>query len=221
MVTSALAVVLMVIVLFGLMVGLFLLSSLSYPHGRSVPRHMKESRLGHSAHHLVSEVDEAVRHCSIPKAKQKILKQQAREISDNITSALWKLYHLRKIRQLATGVGGTSYTAHVISESTEMERKLLYEIDRSLEVLFSVPLSLMKVGLAQAERTADRLLAELRETNERMRDIASSYDDMKASDREPFMAGAPSAGTSATGAYAAGAADGAKKGAGASARARV
>jgi hypothetical protein len=198
MVTSTLALVLVLVVMVGLFFGLLLLSSMTYSGARSVPRHLKEARFAHSANHLVAEVREAVKHCAIPSAKQKVLKQQAREIADNITGALWKLHHLRKIRQLAAGMGGTwggsvktgSYAAHIISETTEMERQLLQEIDRSLEVLFSVPISLMKVGLAQGERTADRILAELRETNERMRDIAATYDDMKARSEEPFAAGA-------------------------------
>ena len=190
MATSALAIVLMLVVIGGLFIGLFILNTLSYTRRYSTPRHIKESRFGHSAHHLVAEVDEAVRHCSIPPAKRKVIKQQAREISDNINGALWKLHHLRKIRQLAAGMGGysggASYTAQVATEVTEMEKKLLREMDRSLEVLFSVPLSLMKVGLAQGERTADRILAELRETNQRLRDIAVSYDEMKSYSDEPI-----------------------------------
>ena len=181
---EVLAVVLMFVVFGGLFLGILVLNTLSGLGQGSLPRHMKEAQFAYSASHLVAEVNEAVKHCQIPSPKKTVLKQQAREVSDNIRRAVWKLHHLRKIRHLAARTSGSSYTAQVVAEVSEMESKLLHEMDRSLEVLFSIPLALMKVELAQGERTADRLLTELREANLRMRDMADTYDEMRSATPE-------------------------------------
>ena len=52
-------------------------------------------------------------------------------------------------------------------------------MNQSVELLASLSVSLVQVELARGDRSADRLLADLDESNKRLVDLSSAYAESK------------------------------------------
>jgi hypothetical protein len=179
MVDGLFVVLLPLIVIGGSIAGFILLRMLSLTGERPLPRHMKENQLAYEAERLLDEIEAVVKQSSTPSAARQSLTHQSREVCDHIASALWKLYHLRRVRQLAEHHYTSANIRQAALEAKEMEDRLLIEINRSLEVLFCIPVSLMRVDQAHRDHVADRLIADLGEANQRLREVAATYSEMR------------------------------------------
>lgn len=127
------------------------------------------------ANRLVAEVQDALEHSPLPPHKRASFDQQARDVPRNVVQALWKLSRLRRMTESI----GSQYGAQSREEIREMDERIRAELDRSLEVFASIPVSLMKVELAHGNIATDRLLADLSEANQRLYDLSSSYAEIR------------------------------------------
>ena len=80
---------------------------------------------------------------------------------------------LKRIRALAKS------DSDVQKESLDLEAGLRAGAEESVDLLASVPLSLIRLELAQCDADVDRLVAGLRESNRRMKDLAEAYDEVR------------------------------------------
>lgn len=146
----------------------------------SPPSHMAESQYADDARRLVNEIKGALKTCPLAYDQKSEVLRQVRDIPANVTRALHKLHRLRRIKKIAKRANGATNAADVLAEITLMEDQVVSELRRAHETLLSVPVSLMKVDAARGERTLDRIIAELSETNQRLNDLADSYGEVRA-----------------------------------------
>ena len=135
-----------------------------------------ERRVVKRAAKLAGEVTAALRQSPVPPDQRASLEQQAGEAPANIANALWRLARLRRIRKSADSK--TPQGRATMDEIKNLESELLAEMAHSLDVLAEVPLSLLKVELARTDRSAERLLANLSESNQKLQDLSAAYREM-------------------------------------------
>lgn len=106
------------------------------------------------------------------------IQQKADEVPANMAKALWQLDRLRRMKRTVDERLQAPATNQ--PDIVAMDRQIVSELQRSLDSLSQVPVNMMKVELQQASRPAERLLADLNETNQHLRDIDSSFGDLRA-----------------------------------------
>ena len=171
---------------------LALLNPIRKVYGQSplwlVPDHCNEAderdMVGH-ANQLSCEIREAVKDSPLSAEKRWSFKLQAGEVPDNLVKALWKLARLRRI---AASID-IRYDEHGLKhqELEQMVNQLRGEMRHSVEVLSSISISLVKVQLAHDDIATDRLLADLNESNHRLRDLSVSYTEVKEQHYAPAV----------------------------------
>ncbi len=139
--------------------------------------HRDEVEMLERADRLAREIRTALKHSPVATARKLSLKRQAREVPDNLVKALWTLARLCRIYDSLDPK--YDQEGRNRQEITEMQSKLLAEMKHSVEILSSLPVSLMKVELARGDGGLDRLLAALDETNKRLLDMSASYMEIK------------------------------------------
>jgi anion-transporting ArsA/GET3 family ATPase len=144
----------------------------------SVPPKMPESQYVSDARKLVDEIKETLKTSPLDGEQRAAVLRQVRDVPDNVTKAVRKLHRLRRLKKIAKRSEDMD-TDTVLSDIKEMERRIQAELRRTHEMLLSVPISLMKVDTARGDRNLDRIVTELSATNQRLNDIASTYEDMK------------------------------------------
>ena len=130
------------------------------------------------ADRLAREIRIALRHNPVSSVRKISFERQAREVPDNLAKALWTLARLRRIDDSLDPQYDRDGQNR--QEITDMQNKLLAEMKHSVEILSSIPVSLMKVELARGDGGLDRLLAALDETNKRLLDMSASYTEIRA-----------------------------------------
>ena len=125
---------------------------------------------------LSGEVSSALRQSPIPPDQKALLLQQAGEAPANIAGALWRLARLRRIRKSADTK--TKQGRATVDDIKSLEDDLLAEMAHSLDVLAAVPVSLVKVELARTDRSTERLLENLSESNQKLQDMTAAYREM-------------------------------------------
>jgi hypothetical protein len=105
-----------------------------------------------------------------------LIQQRADEVPANMANALWRLDRLRRVKRTMEErlQDGLTNQTDVVA----MDRQIIAEMQRSLDSLAQLPVNMMKVELQQATRPAERLLAELNETNQHLRDIDTTFSDL-------------------------------------------
>jgi uncharacterized protein YjbI with pentapeptide repeats len=132
-----------------------------------------EQGIAERAYSLWLEVNQALnQNRQINPSKKSSLKQQARQVPENIANLLWKLSRLRRAKHLI-GVEGQA-------EIEKLEHKLLAELQHSATLLEGVLTSTMRLDIARGDRPVERLLQDLAASNERLRDLADAYDEVKS-----------------------------------------
>ncbi len=144
------------------------------------PSKMPESQYADDARRLVDEIKAALKICPIPYEQKTELLRQVKDIPDNVVRALHKLHRLRRIKKIAKRSDDATNADSVLNDIKVMERQIVGELRRTHETLLSVPVSLMKVDVARNERSLDRIIAALSETNQRLNDLADSYGEVRA-----------------------------------------
>ncbi len=139
--------------------------------------HRSEIDLLERADRLARDVHETLQHSPVSAERKAAFERQAREVPDNINQALWNLARLRRLdASLDPQANPANQNRQAISD---LEKKMLLEMTQSVELLASLSVSLIQVELARGDRSADRLLADLDESNKRLVDLSSAYAESK------------------------------------------
>jgi hypothetical protein len=141
--------------------------------------HRNEVDLLERADRLAREVHDGLQHSPVSPERKAAFERQAREVSDNINQALW---NLARLRRLYASIDAQSDPANQNRQAiSDLENKTSSEMTQSVELLASLSVSLVQVELARGDRSADRLLADLDESNKRLADLSSAYAESKQS----------------------------------------
>jgi len=139
--------------------------------------HRSEIDLLERADRLAREVHDGLQHSPVSPERKAAFERQAREVPDNINQALW---NLARLRRLSASIDSQSDPANQNRQAiSDLESKTLSEMTSSVELLASLSVSLVQVELARGDRSADRLLADLDESNKRLADLSSAYAESK------------------------------------------
>jgi hypothetical protein len=178
----AVALLLLAVVISIVIVAVFIMAAASAMHNankHSVPPKMPESQYVTDARKLVNEIKETLKTSPLDGEQRAAVLRQVRDVPDNVAKAVHKLHRLRRLKKIAKRAEDVD-TVVVLSDIKEMEQRIQSELRHTHETLLSVPVSLMKVDTARSDRNLDRIVTELSATNQRLNDIAASYDDLKA-----------------------------------------
>lgn len=183
-----LALLLLAVIVSFVIVAAFILAAVSAQRNsnkHSVPPKMPESQYVTDARKLVDEIKETLKTSPLDNEQRAAVLRQVRDVPDNVAKAVQKLHQLRRLKKIAKRAEDTD-TEVVLNDIKEMEQRIQSELRHTHETLLSVPVSLMKVDTARSDRNLDRVVTELSATNQRLNDIASTYDDMKANAQQSF-----------------------------------
>lgn len=126
---------------------------------------------------LVYEIDDALKCSPLPPEKYASFERQTRQVPGNLNRALWKLARLRRLAESIDYEYDKEGQQH--QELEAMTAQLHGEMRHALELVSSLSISLVKVELAHDDLSTDRLLADLNESNQRLRDLSASYAEVK------------------------------------------
>ena len=129
------------------------------------------------AERLVYEIDDALKCSPLIPEKYATFERQTRQVPGNLNRALWKLARLRRLAESIDYEYDKEGQQH--QELDAMTKQLHGEMRHSLELVSSLSISLVKVELAHDDLSTDRLLADLDESNRRLRDLSASYAEVK------------------------------------------
>jgi hypothetical protein len=132
--------------------------------------------LTHAAR-LTYEIDDARKCSPLPPDKYTSVERQTQQVPGNLDRALWKLARLRRLAESIDSDYDTDGHRH--QELATMTQQLHDEMRHSLEIISSLSIALVKVELAHDDLSTDRLLADLHESNRRLRDLSASYAELK------------------------------------------
>ncbi|HTP11198.1 MAG TPA: hypothetical protein VMP08_23245 [Anaerolineae bacterium] len=132
---------------------------------------------------LVYEIDDALKCSPLPPEKYASFERQTRQVPGNLNRALWKLARLRRLAESIDDAYDKDGQQH--QELDTMTHQLHDEMRHSLEIVSSLSISLVKVELAHDDLSTDRLLADLNDSNQRLRDLSTSYLEVKEQ-RAPY-----------------------------------
>jgi hypothetical protein len=155
-------------------------AALGKPTVWQVPKNgvtFEERQLVKQAARISAEIANALKTSPTQVAERSSILQQANEVPGNMVNALWRLDRLRRVSRaidLRTEEGRRSR-----DEITAMENQMVAGMKQALDTLSTIPVGLMKVELARAERPAERLLSELSETNKQLRDVSAAYEEVR------------------------------------------
>ena len=126
---------------------------------------------------LVYEINDALKCSPLPPEKYASFERQTRQVPGNLNRALWKLARLRRLAESIDFEYDQEGQQH--QELEAMTKQLHGEMRHSLELVSSLSISLVKVELAHDDLSSDRLLADLNDSNQRLRDLSASYAEVK------------------------------------------
>jgi hypothetical protein len=143
--------------------------------------HRDEVNLLERADRLTREIDSALKHSTLSDIRKADCERQASAIPDNIVNSLWALSRLRRLGRLIdkrSDPDGQQRQA-----IAELEGNLRAEMERSVERLSGITVSLLQVELARSDDRVSRLAHDLDETNERLIDLSAGYAETTALSR--------------------------------------
>jgi hypothetical protein len=140
--------------------------------------HRDELNLLERADRLTREIDSALKHSSLSDIRKADCERQASAIPDNMVNSLWALSRLRRLERLIDKPSDPDgQQQHAI---VELESNLRAEMERSVERLSGITVSLLQVELARSDDRISRLVHNLDEINERLIDLSAGYAETKA-----------------------------------------
>ncbi len=140
--------------------------------------HRDEVKLLERADRLTREIDSALQQSPLPDIRKADCERRASAVPDNLVNSLWALSRLRRLGRLIdarSDIDGQQ--RHVIAE---LESNLRVEMERSVERLSSITISLLQVELARGDDRVSRLMHDLDETNQHLIDLSAGYSETRA-----------------------------------------
>ena len=137
----------------------------------------EERQLVKQASQVAAEIVKSLADSPVPESERAQLRQQATEVPQNMAKALWRLDRLRRMKnaldlRMAEGKARRD-------EMDVLDRQVVAEIESALATLSATPVNLMKLELAKADRPSERLLSNLSEANQQLRDLSAAYDEVR------------------------------------------
>ena len=137
----------------------------------------EERQLVKQASQVAAEIVKSLADSPVPESERAQLRQQAAEVPQNMAKALWRLDRLRRMKnaldlRMAEGKARRD-------EMDVLDRQVVAEIESALATLSATPVNLMKLELAKADRPSERLLSNLSEANQQLRDLSAAYDEVR------------------------------------------
>lgn len=129
------------------------------------------------ANSLYFSIKKNLVHTPVSEAKKTIFKDQSYQTLRNINKAIWKRDRCQVARDSIKQ--DTEQAKQLRIETNNMMDKLNQEINRSLDILSTVSVSLLNVEFAHGEVEFDRLLNVINNSNKRLRALADAYMDSK------------------------------------------
>ena len=118
-----------------------------------------------------------LKYTPVSNAKKQIFKSQCYQILTNINKAIWKLHRTEQLRSIINS--NRTYNESRTNEVTRLVEKITQEINKSLDVLSLSATNLLKVEVSHGDLLFDQLLRNLNESNNRLKNISSVYQDAK------------------------------------------
>ncbi len=140
--------------------------------------HRDEVKLLERADRLTREIDSALQHSSLSDIRRADCERQAGAIPDNLVNSLWALSRLRRLERLIDQRSDADGQQR--RDIAELQRNLRAEMERSVERLSGITVSLLQVELARSDDRVSRLAHDLDETNGRLIDLSAGYAETKA-----------------------------------------
>jgi hypothetical protein len=137
----------------------------------------EERQLVKRAAQVAAEIVKSMADSPVPESERAQLRQQAAEVPQNMARALWRLDRLRRMKN-ALDLRMSEGKARR-DEMDVLDRQVVAEIESALATLSTTPVNLMKLELAKADRPSERLLSNLTETNQQLRDLSAAYDEVR------------------------------------------
>jgi len=125
------------------------------------------------ARRLVTETKDILASSSLAPKQRAELLRQLNQVPENIIRALGKLQRLRRVKEIAKSSG---HARAVLDEIAHLEAQILAGLRNAYQTLLAAPVTLMKLDLARGDRDLQHIIAELGEANQRLRDLAESYE---------------------------------------------
>jgi hypothetical protein len=125
------------------------------------------------ARRLVTETKDILASSSLAPKQRAELLRQLNQVPENIIRALGKLQRLRRVKKIAKSSG---HAGAVRDEIAHLEAQILAGLRNAHQTLLAAPVTLMKLDLARGDRDLQHIIAELGEANQRLRDLAESYE---------------------------------------------
>jgi hypothetical protein len=137
---------------------------------------MSEAQYAKDARRLVTEIQGILASSPLPPEQRAELLRQLNQVPQNITHALGKLGRLRRVKKIAQRSEGAGA---VLQELAHLEAQIVAELRSAHQTLLAAPVALMKLDLARGDRDFQRMVAALDEANQRLRDLAESYEALR------------------------------------------
>lgn len=147
-----------------------------------VPRKLPESQYARDAEKLIEQIREALGTSSISAEQRSAVEAQVSQVPRNLALALQRLHRIRKVKKIAKRSPDTQNLDAILDDVREMERRVQDELSRMHETLLSVPVSLLKIDVARNGRSIERIVEDLSDMNNRLGDVAETYDDLREDD---------------------------------------
>ncbi len=140
--------------------------------------HRDEAELLERADRLAHEIRAVLKQSPLADIHKTDCERQVEAVTDHLVNSLWMLSHLRRIDRILAAQPGPDNQARQIS--VELQTRLRAEMNRSIEQLAAIPLSLLQMELARGDIRVDRLARDMDETDKRLADLSASYAETKA-----------------------------------------
>ncbi len=140
--------------------------------------HRDEVKLLERADCLTREIDDVLKQSALSDIRKADCERQACAIPDNIVISLWALSRLRRLERLMDKRSDPSGQQR--QAIAELESNLRAEMERSIERLSNITVSLLQVELARSDDRVSRLVHDLDETNHRLIDLSAGYAETRA-----------------------------------------
>jgi|GEM_PF-3806555 len=128
---------------------------------------------------LVVEINDILRSSPISTQQRADLTAHLRDVPANLTRAVGRLNRLRRIRDIANRAPDTEYSQQVRRDLDAVETEVQTQVYALHKTLLDMSVVLLRVDKASTGRSLERLMTELSTANERLEDIAASYDDIQ------------------------------------------
>jgi len=171
----AFIVLLMALITLAALIGLAALIAVAVRR-RQEDRATSEAQYAEDARRLVTEIQGILASSPLPPEQRAELLRQLNQVPQNITHALGKLGRLRRVKKIAQRSEGAGA---VLQELAHLEAQIVAELRSAHQTLLAAPVALMKLDLARGDRDLQRIIAALDEANQRLRDLAESYEALR------------------------------------------